>query len=75
MESHCKLQELKKEELQLRLQVIHLSCLEGILTDTNELVSEISRDSIDALKEYFKDELVKDDWILVIKLKKMFGIP
>eukprot|EP00742_Colponemidia_sp_Colp-10_P002334 GILJ01002490.1.p1 GENE.GILJ01002490.1~~GILJ01002490.1.p1 ORF type:complete len:972 (-),score=276.79 GILJ01002490.1:172-3087(-) len=41
---------------------------------TNALVSKISRDSIDALKEHFRDELGKEDWQLVIKLKKVFGI-
>lgn len=34
--------------------------------DTNQLVSYITRDSIDALKVYFKDDLNKDDWKLVI---------
>lgn len=43
--------------------------------DSNQIVSIISRDSIDALKTYFKDDLNKDDWKLVIQLKKMFGIP
>jgi hypothetical protein len=38
-------------------------------------VSLISRDSIDALKQYFKDDLQQDDWKLVVQLKKMFGIP
>lgn len=43
--------------------------------DTNQIVSIISRDSIDALKQYFKDDLNQDDWRLVVQLKKMFGIP
>ena len=43
--------------------------------DTNQIASIVSRDSIDALKQYFKDDLSKDDWKLVIQLKKMFGIP
>lgn len=34
----------------------------------------MTRDSIDALKNYFKDEMEKDDWRLVIKLKKVFEI-
>lgn len=37
-------------------------------------VSVISRESIDALKEYFKDEMTKDDWRVVIKLKKTFNV-
>ena len=40
----------------------------------DKLISKISRKSIDLLKKHFKDDLEKDDWRLVIKLKKMFGI-
>lgn len=40
----------------------------------DELVSRISRESINVLKEHFRDELGKEDWRLVIKLKKVFGI-
>lgn len=43
--------------------------------DSNQIASILTRDSIDALKQYFKDDLSKDDWKLVIQLKKMFGIP
>ena len=42
--------------------------------ETDELVSRISRESIDMLKEYYRDELGKDDWMLVVKLKKIFDI-
>eukprot|EP00347_Sterkiella_histriomuscorum_P017153 403350465 len=43
--------------------------------ESNQIVSILTRDSIDALKQYFKDDLNKDDWKLVLQLKKMFGIP
>lgn len=43
-------------------------------TDEHMLYSELSRTSIDALKKYFKDDLVDRDWKLVIKLKKVFSI-
>ena len=43
--------------------------------ETNQICSILSRDSIDALKTYFKDDLNKDDWKLVIQLKKTFAIP
>lgn len=33
---------------------------------TNQIASIINRDSIDALKQYYKDDLNKDDWKLVI---------
>ena len=42
---------------------------------THALYSKISRQSIDALKEYFKEEMGKEDWALVIKLKTVFNIP
>ncbi|KAI2808302.1 Translation Initiation Factor 5B [Blomia tropicalis] len=38
------------------------------------LVSKISRDSIDIMKEHFRDDLEKHDWILMVELKKMFDI-
>ena len=34
------------------------------------LVSRMTRQSIDMLKENFRDELTKDDWRLVVELKK-----
>ncbi|DAZ96994.1 TPA: hypothetical protein N0F65_011909 [Lagenidium giganteum] len=40
----------------------------------NRLVSRLSRASIDALKENFREDLQKEDWQLVIKLKKVFDI-
>jgi len=41
---------------------------------TNMLYSTLTRQSIDALKANFKDTLEKEDWKLVIKLKKVFNI-
>jgi translation initiation factor if-2, putative (fragment) len=38
------------------------------------LVSRITRESIDAVKEYFRDEMLKSDWQLMIELKKTFEI-
>ncbi|CAK9831914.1 Eukaryotic translation initiation factor 5B [Anthophora retusa] len=38
------------------------------------VVSKISRQSIDACKEYFRDDLVKTDWQLMVELKKLFQI-
>lgn len=40
----------------------------------DELVSRISRKSIDLLKENYRDDLSRDEWILVVKLKKLFDI-
>ncbi|XP_067889992.1 eukaryotic translation initiation factor 5B [Heterodontus francisci] len=41
---------------------------------TDFLVSKISRQSIDALKDWFRDEMQKSDWQLVMELKKIFEI-
>ncbi|XP_061389191.1 eukaryotic translation initiation factor 5B isoform X1 [Musca vetustissima] len=38
------------------------------------LVSKISRQSIDACKDYFRDDLIKADWALMVELKKLFQI-
>jgi translation initiation factor 5B len=35
---------------------------------------QISRASIDACKEYFRDDLIKGDWQLMVELKKQFQI-
>lgn len=43
--------------------------------DYNDLLySKISRESIDVMKEYFRNELEKSDWQLMIQLKKLFQI-
>ena len=41
---------------------------------SNMLYSTLTRQSIDALKENFKDALEKEDWRLVVKLKKVYNI-
>ncbi|KAB2635193.1 eukaryotic translation initiation factor 5B-like [Pyrus ussuriensis x Pyrus communis] len=41
----------------------------------DELVSQISRNSIDVLKVNYRDELSMDEWKLLVKLKKLFEIP
>nr|XP_057907884.1 eukaryotic translation initiation factor 5B [Doryrhamphus excisus] len=41
---------------------------------TDILVSKITRASIDALKNWFRDEMQKTDWQLIMELKKTFEI-
>ncbi|MGK3733435.1 MAG: translation initiation factor 5B [Bacillariaceae sp.] len=41
---------------------------------SHSLYSTLTRASIDALKENFKDALEKEDWKLVIKMKKIYNI-
>ena len=35
---------------------------------------KISRDSIDIVKDHFRDDMQKSDWQLMIELKKIFNI-
>jgi len=42
--------------------------------DKNQIVSLINRDSIDLLKANYRDEMTKEDWGVVMKLKKIFAI-
>ena len=42
--------------------------------ESDEIVSKISRASIDILKENFRNELSKEEWQLVVKLKKLLEI-
>ncbi|CAG9819490.1 unnamed protein product [Phaedon cochleariae] len=42
--------------------------------ETDFLISKISRQSIDACKDYFRDDLQKTDWQLMVELKKLFEI-
>ncbi|XP_053273047.1 eukaryotic translation initiation factor 5B [Pleuronectes platessa] len=41
---------------------------------TDMLVSKITRASIDALKNWFRDEMTRTDWQLIVELKKTFEI-
>lgn len=41
---------------------------------SHQIVSKLTRESIDLLKEHCKDQLTDDDWRTVIKLKKVFDI-
>ncbi|CAG5129899.1 unnamed protein product, partial [Candidula unifasciata] len=42
--------------------------------ETDLLVSKISRQSIDAVKDHFREEMTKSDWKLMVELKKQFEI-
>lgn len=41
---------------------------------TIPLLPQVSRESIDAVKNYFREDLQKSDWQLFIELKKLFHI-
>jgi len=42
--------------------------------ETDMVVSKVTRESIDACKNYFRDDLQKADWQLMVELKKTFEI-
>ncbi|XP_061163849.1 eukaryotic translation initiation factor 5B-like [Saccostrea echinata] len=42
--------------------------------ETDLLYSKISRQSIDAVKDHFREEMTKPDWQLVVEMKKLFQI-
>lgn len=45
------------------------------LEDTDMLYSKISRASIDTLKEFYRDEVTKEEWNLIAKqLKPLFDV-
>jgi translation initiation factor 5B len=44
------------------------------LEDKDMLYSMISRKSIDTLKEHYRDEVTKDEWALLVKLKPLFDV-
>jgi len=43
-------------------------------TETSVLMSKITRESIDVAKNYFRDELSKNNWRLIINLKTIMNI-
>ena len=42
--------------------------------DQSQITSLLTRDTIDELKQFFADEMKREDWMTVIKLKKIFNI-
>jgi len=42
--------------------------------ETDVLMSKVSRESIDAVKDWFREEMTKGDWQLLVELKKIFQI-
>jgi translation initiation factor 5B len=45
------------------------------LEEKDTLFSLISRQSIDTLKQFFRNDVTNDEWQLIVKLKPMFDIP
>jgi len=43
--------------------------------EKDEILSHVTRQSIDVLKTSFKDDVSKEEWLLIRALKLRFGIP
>lgn len=43
-------------------------------TESDTIVSKLTRSSINVLKDNFRNEVPKEDWALIVQLKKMLGI-
>lgn len=61
----CKFEQSKSDQQVVFGRQFDASC---------QLVSRITRESIDLLKANFKDDLTDAEWRLVVKLKKVFEI-
>lgn len=45
------------------------------LEDADMLYSQISRASINCLKEFYRKDVTNEEWSLIVKLKPVFDIP
>lgn len=45
------------------------------LEEKDTLYSLISRQSIDTLKEFYRNDVSNDEWMLIKKLKPLFDVP
>ena len=62
-------------DVAIRIKVSDSSLAAGRHFDESAtFISHITRNSIDALKNYFREDMTTDDWKLVIKLKKILNI-
>jgi len=43
-------------------------------THEDVLISKVNRESIDVMKQYFREDMTKADWQLIIELKKLLDI-
>lgn len=74
--NHKPLKEARKATgtVAVRIKGIDGVHLDRHFQDKDAFASLLSRESIDALKEHFRDEMTKDDWDLVRELKSLYGI-
>jgi translation initiation factor 5B len=64
----------KDGSIAIKIQNDGSICYGRHFNDTDQIASLITRDTIDTLKEHFRDDMMKEDWQTVLKLKKIYGI-
>jgi translation initiation factor 5B len=77
--NHRQMEQVKRGGPSVAIKIEHASYEPARLfgrhfIESDLLYSKISRQSIDVLKENFRNDLSKEDWALVVKLKKVFNI-
>ena len=77
--NHRQLEQVKRGGPSVAIKIEHASYEPARLfgrhfTEADLLYSKISRQSIDVMKENFRNDLSKEDWALVVKLKKLLSI-
>ena len=64
----------KREEVCIRIKNESNIQYGRQFTFADRLISEITRESIDELKENFREDMVKEDWLMVAEHMKTLGI-
>lgn len=77
--NHRHIDQVKKGGASVAIKIEHASYEPARLfgrhfVESDLLYSKISRQSIDILKENFRNDLSKEEWALVVKLKKLLNI-
>lgn len=77
--NHRHMEQVKRGGPSVAIKIEHASYEPARLfgrhfTESDLLYSKISRQSIDVMKENFRNDLAKEDWALVVKLKKLLNI-
>lgn len=73
--NHKKIKEARKASGSVAVAIVGEKIVAGKdFLQTDRLCSLISRRSIDCLKEHYRDDVSKEEWQLVIELKKYLHI-
>ena len=62
------------DEVCVRLSNPNKLTYERQFNHKDDIVSHLTRERIDILKKDYRDEMTKNDWMLVVELKKLLNI-